>query len=623
MEEEAVEFQTLLGLAKDRHLVGVRFLFSEAEYQEAEGKEATHQMFFCMMVKAAAVGHGMKVRKEHIYCSAAAEALGFAKPLEESEPGEILYKRNMYGTREVAADIRENMPCLKHEVYGMCIQPLEQSDRKPDVVLVFCQPYTAMRIVQGYSYQYGFAKQVRFAGMSGICTELMAGAYKNQDMNLSLLCSGTRFAGAWRDDELGIAFPYGMFQKVLSGVRSTVNTFEPDDKKEAIRQRAWEYGGKAEVEMGNNYHGSSIGVARMGVEGYFPKKAKSLTSGQRMARFYRGEKIDRVPMLSCATMYAGWQKGLSSEEFYFDVKKAFHAQKEIAWENGYDDVPCYDLPHGEILDLGGELAIPETGRVGLPMVKRFAVNSAEDALAYELPPMEKRRFTRLRIAFLRYAKSQGQNGVTISAGSPFTMVGSMVETGLLMRWLIKEPELVRRLLRKAVQYLSETADLFIQEFGLENCSVSSNYPFESNPLISPRNFERFAYPAMMEIHEEMRKKGLQNFGLHLCGNHVKTMAYFKDLNLAPGSFISLDEENPLTETAKALGEEMIYAGNISTKLLVGGTPEQVYRQSERAIREMKYHKGGFILMPSCDLPINAKPENLKAMLDAACEVGKY
>ena len=164
MDEEAVEFQTLLGMAKDRHLVGVRFLFSEAEYQEAEGKEATHQMFFCMMVKAAAVGHGMKVRKEHIYCSAAAEALGFAKPLKESEPGEILYKRNMYGTREAAADIRENMPCLKHEVYGMCIQPLEQCDRKPDVVLVFCQPYTAMRIVQGYSYQYGFAKQVRFAG---------------------------------------------------------------------------------------------------------------------------------------------------------------------------------------------------------------------------------------------------------------------------------------------------------------------------------------------------------------------------------------------------------------------------------------------------------------------------
>ena len=41
----------------------------------------------------------------------------------------------------------------------------------------------------------------------------------------------------------------------------------------------------------------------------------SLSSEERMQRFYSGEKIDRVPMLSCATMYAGWQKGLTSEEF--------------------------------------------------------------------------------------------------------------------------------------------------------------------------------------------------------------------------------------------------------------------------------------------------------------------
>ena len=38
---------------------------------------------------------------------------------------------------------------------------------------------------------------------------------------------------------------------------------------------------------------------------------------------------------------------------------------------------------------------------------------------------------------------------------------------------------------------------------------------------------------------------------------------------------------------------------------------------------MKYNEGGFILMPSCDLPINTKPENLKAMLQAARVYGKY
>lgn len=351
--------------------------------------------------------------------------------------------------------------------------------------------------------------------------------------------------------------------------------------------------------------------------------SEQLTSNERMKRFYAGDTIDRVPMLACATMYAGRIGKLNSNEFYFDIAKAFHAQKNICEIYGYDDTPCYDLPHGEMLDLGGELLIPESERMELPCVKCFAINSIEEAWKYELPPVEKRNFTRKRIEFLKYAKKQGQNGVGISAGSPFTMIGSMVETSLLMRWLVKEPDIVNHLLKIAVQYLSETADLFIQEFGLENCSVSSNYPFESNRLISKKNFEKFAYPSMMEIHQIMREKGLKNFGIHICGSHMKTMEYFKDLELHDRSFISSDEENSLKYVSEILGKDNIYAGNVSSYLLTDGTEKQVYEQAKSIIEDMKYNDGGFILMPSCDLPINAKTNNLQAMLRAAKEVGKY
>lgn len=348
-----------------------------------------------------------------------------------------------------------------------------------------------------------------------------------------------------------------------------------------------------------------------------------LTSQQRMEYFYAGKQIDRVPMLSSATMYAGLQKGLTSAEFYFDMKKTFHAQKQVCEEGGYDDLPCYDLPHGEMLDLGGEITVADSQKVEFPKIKTHAITTEETAWNYKLLPIEKRLFTKRKMEFHHYAKTQGQLAVSISAGSPFTMVGSMMETGTLMEWLVVEPEIVKHLLSLAIQYLSETADLFIEEFGLENCSVSSNYPFESNLLISPRHFEQFAYPAMMEIHEILRKKGLKSFGLHLCGNHLQNLEFFKDLALQDRSFISSDEENPLTEVAKVLGENMIYAGNVSSKLLVYGKPGQVYKQAGDIVREMKYNAGGFVLMPSCDLPINTKPENLKAMLQAACDVGRY
>ena len=259
-----------------------------------------------------------------------------------------------------------------------------------------------------------------------------------------------------------------------------------------------------------------------------------LSSAERMRRFYNGQIIDRVPVFSCATMYAGWEKGLTSEEFYFDVAKAFQAQKEL-YEEGYDDLPCYDLPHGEILDFGGELIINQTGRVSLPFVKRFPIDSLEEAWKYELPPMSERRYTKYYVKFLEYAEKQGQMGVSISAGSPFTMIGSMVDTGLLMRWLVKEPDVVHHLLNIAINYLNESADLLIQKFGIERCSVSSNYPFESNCLISPKIFEKYAYPAMLKIHKDLRLKGLENFGIHLCGNHDNTIGGITTIECGSGS----------------------------------------------------------------------------------------
>lgn len=62
-----------------------------------------------------------------------------------------------------------------------------------------------------------------------------------------------------------------MFLRVLDGIRNTVAVYEPDDKKEEILQRAGENGIRIDVKMGSNYHGSSLGVARMGVNGYRKK----------------------------------------------------------------------------------------------------------------------------------------------------------------------------------------------------------------------------------------------------------------------------------------------------------------------------------------------------------------
>ena len=89
------------------------------------------------------------------------------------------------------------------------------------------------------------------------------------------------------------------------------------------------------------------------------------------------------------------------------------------------------------------------------------------------------------------------------------------------------------------------------------------------------------------------------------------------------SFISSDEANSLKLVSETLGKYHIYGGNVSTNLLVNGSAKQVYQQSREIIRDMKYNEGGFALMPSCDLPINTKPENLVAMKKSVYDFGRY
>lgn len=347
-----------------------------------------------------------------------------------------------------------------------------------------------------------------------------------------------------------------------------------------------------------------------------------MTSAERMSRFYSGEKVDRVPFMSSATMYSGRMMGLTAGEFYFDAAKSYQAQKWVLEMHGCDGNPCYDVPNGEVIDLGGKLIFDSDGPVELPKVIH-PIQSLEDAEKYEVPDSSKWENLKKSIVFKKYARSQGQMGIGISAGSPFTMVGSMVEMGLLLRWIKKEPQMVHKLVKQAEQYLLDIADIVIAEFGVENCSVSSNYPFETNDLISRKTFETFSLPYILEIHEKLRAKGLKSFGIHLCGNQNQNLECYKELHLAEGSFISSDEKNSLKKVAEVLGVRNIYAGNVPTDLLVSGTPESVYRWSGELIQEMKYNEGGFILMPSCDLPTNAKSVNLYAMLKACRDFGTY
>lgn len=346
-----------------------------------------------------------------------------------------------------------------------------------------------------------------------------------------------------------------------------------------------------------------------------------LTSKERIENLYLGKKLDRVPFMSSATMYAGTLAGLTSEEFFLNQEKSFNAQKLCGELHVCDSSPGFDLPGWIGWDFGSDMHFCQQKNVHIPKLEP-RIKSIKDMENLKLPDIKNGYAFKQRLEFYKIAKKNGLSA-SIPAGSPLELAGEIVEPSILMKWLYKEPNIVHRLLRMTTDYLLKVADIYIKEFGIENCSASSNYPLESNSLISPKLFEKFSYPYILEIHKKFKDKGITNFSIHLCGDHKKNLGYFKDLDLPKRSLISVSEKLNIENVAKTFGDDYIIAGNVPTPIIISGTPQGVFNSSRDIIEKMKYHSGGFILMPSCDLPPNTPPLNLYAMLKATREYGQY
>ncbi len=124
------------------------------------------------------------------------------------------------------------------------------------MIIILCNPYQAMRLTQGYTYSYGFNTSIGMSGMCGVCFESMSKPYNEQDISVSLLCSGSRSNTNWGDDTMMMSLPYKMLQKILTGLIKTANASEPDDYKQDIYKQLQIYGLEPELglNMGDAYY---------------------------------------------------------------------------------------------------------------------------------------------------------------------------------------------------------------------------------------------------------------------------------------------------------------------------------------------------------------------------------
>ena len=145
----------------------------------------------------------------------------------------------------------------------------------------------------------------------------------------------------------------------------------------------------------------------------------------------------------------------------------------------------------------------------------------------------------------------------------------------------------------------------------------------SATFLSPEVWDEFVYPYVKKVVDSYVKNGFVAY-LHWDGDYTPMLETLKDLTkgLPKGGIILDVEKTDMIKAKEILGDRMCLYGNLTSSLLIHGSPNDVEKECKKLIDGCA-EGGGFILGTECETPYNAKMENMKAMVEFTKKYGQY
>ncbi len=140
-------------------------------------------------------------------------------------------------------------------------------------------------------------------------------------------------------------------------------------------------------------------------------------------------------------------------------------------------------------------------------------------------------------------------------------------------------------------------------------------PVASGSVISPRVFAQFALPYLQRNLAKIAELGAAPM-LHICGRTDGIIELMADTGAIA---LSIDQIE-LADAKAKVGERVCLIGNVRpTETLLEGTPDAVTEEARCCVADCADSPGGFILASGCEVPLEAPPENVDALMAVARE----
>jgi uroporphyrinogen decarboxylase len=333
-----------------------------------------------------------------------------------------------------------------------------------------------------------------------------------------------------------------------------------------------------------------------------------MNSIERIKTVLSFEMPDRVPVIAQVFGHAAALAGVSLRDYVQDGELLARSQIQALRRYDYDTVFALMDTSVETEAAGSVLTYPQNQ---YPYVQSYAFSDSTDFEGLSAPdPHQDGRMPELLKAARILRQEVGKDVLVVGCVlGPMTVATQLLGAETALYLAIDHPERFAHLLDFA-------AEVAIR-FGTAQIEAGAHLPVVFDPSASPavipyQFFREFELPRLQKVFTALKNAGAAANWLHIAGPAVPILSFYPRLGVDIANFDYC--VSPLE--AQQAAPETCLDGNIKSLSFVESTPDMIADESFQLL-DFFTHRGGFILSSGCEIPPEAKPENIVAMVLAA------
>lgn len=258
---------------------------------------------------------------------------------------------------------------------------------------------------------------------------------------------------------------------------------------------------------------------------------------------------------------------------------------------------------------------------GLPFRLLSICAQPDFQAAFQVIGEAAKEFARWQKAIMECEREAQEAGFPIFRGgialAPFDIFADSFRgtEGIIMD-MYRQPDKLHEVMEKVTPMTLETSVAMANASGCPIILMPLHKGDDT--FMSDKQYEIFYWPTLKKLLLGMIGEGLMPM-LVAEGRYNRRLEIIKDLPRA--SVMWLFDQTDMTNAKAVLGDTACIAGNVPASLLVTGTAQDVKAYCRKLI-EVCGRGGGYILTGGASID-QGKPENLRAMMEAAKEYSVY